>query len=411
MEQLKMMYSQTYNFVYLRAKSILKREEDIQQLMREVYVKALSENLNENSQYEWLGEQVYTLGCEKYRKKKVREADMIELESQQYTAQKTIDREATKQVIIDLLEGLPDMYQATLYAFYYDHMSMKDVSAVMGYNVSSMINRLNYVHKYLDKALAEYHDENKVKVQFSIEILCEALRDWSAQNRLSGPVAQNIYGSICRGLGVPTEEVCEEGQLAGADKRVVPIDSDEVSAVCEELESYSIKKSTDKKWIGIFGGIGVLIILAVVGIIALGGADKKDDGKDKPPVVQQEKEEDVADTETSKEDNHVSDNTEDAKSEEPETPGAEYILPNSNTEKLTRADLQGLTKDQLRLARNEIFARHGAIFGTKDLDDYFATKSWYRPEIPISQFYDRVEMSMTEEANVSLILTVEAEME
>ena len=39
--------------------------------------------------------------------------------------------------------------------------------------------------------------------------------------------------------------------------------------------------------------------------------------------------------------------------------------------------------------------------------EYFSSKSWYNPTIPGDEFYDRVEMSMIEEANVVLIQEVE----
>ena len=42
-----------------------------------------------------------------------------------------------------------------------------------------------------------------------------------------------------------------------------------------------------------------------------------------------------------------------------------------------------------------------------DLDNYFATKSWYQAKYKINQFYDVVEMSIIEEQNVELILKVE----
>ena len=37
-------------------------------------------------------------------------------------------------------------------------------------------------------------------------------------------------------------------------------------------------------------------------------------------------------------------------------------------------------KDELKIMRNEIFARHGYIFQTDDMRSYFAKQSWYRPE-------------------------------
>jgi len=411
MKKLNSIYAKTYNFVYLRAKTILKKEDDIQQLMKEVYLKAVAEDFAETDLYKWLGKQVYILGCGKYRKKKVREAELIDLSEQMYSAQKSIDREKTKEVICEVLEDLPDMYQATIYAFYYDHMKMKDVSAVMGYSVGAIINRLNYVHRYLEKALENYQEENKEKVQFSVEMICEALRDWSANNQLSAQVAQNIYAAICRELGQTSEGSVVEIGVAGANCKVIQADVDDVSAVCEELNAYSVKKGMDKKQIAIFAAGGVLVLLALVGLLVLGKSGKKDEGKDKEPTTTQEEDVDVntdEDVEADTED-ETENETESGTGSETEETDADYILPKSDKEKLTRADLEGLTKEQLRLARNEIYARHGMIFGVDDLDKYFATKSWYKPTISFKDFYDTVEMSLIEEANVVLIQQLEKE--
>ena len=412
MEKWNSIYAKTYNFVYLRAKSILEKEEDIQQLMKEVYLKSVAENVDEEKLYEWLGKQVYTLGCSKFRKKKVREAELIELDAQQYSAQQSIEREKTKEVICEVLEELPDMYQATLYACYYDHMKIKEISAVMGYSVGAIINRLNYIHKYLEKALLNYQEDNKENVQFSVEIVNEALRDWSAKNQLSELAAQNIYASICREMGVTSESAEIKSSVAGANCRVTKLDTDDISVVCEELETYSVKKSIDKKQLIIIAGISVLALLALVGVLMLGKSDKKDEEKSKEPVIEQEEVLDATEEEKVEEETDADegvDNEENSPVEDTSASEADYILPKSDKEKLTRADLEGLTKEQLRLARNEIYARHGMIFGVDDLDKYFATKSWYKPTISYTDFYDTVEMSLIEEENVILIQQMEKE--
>ena len=56
---------------------------------------------------------------------------------------------------------------------------------------------------------------------------------------------------------------------------------------------------------------------------------------------------------------------------------SEYILPDSNTRKLTETDLAGLSARELTYARNEIYARHGAAFKADELNYYFASKTWY----------------------------------
>lgn len=407
MEKLNLIYAKTYNFVYLRAKTILKKEEDIQQLMKDVYLNAVAQDIPETGLFEWLGKQVYTLGCGKFRKKKVREAELIEVDKQVYTAQESADRDTTKEVICEALEELPDMYQATLYACYYDHMKLKQISAVMGYSVGAIINRLNYVHKYMQRTLENYKEENGIDVQFSVEMLCEALRDWSANNQLNEKAAQNIYSAICRELGTTAENGAIEAGVAGANCRINSTEAGDVSAVCEELEVYSVKKKVDRKLITLFGGVGVLVLLAVAGILLLGNSDKKDDEKNKKPPIEQNVSGD-SDVEDEAEVEDEVQNETDVEEDEVSLDGT-YILPKSDKEKLTRADLEGLTKEQLRLARNEIYARHGMIFGVEDLDTYFATKSWYKPTISFSDFYESVEMSIVEEQNVILIQQVEKE--
>lgn len=57
----------------------------------------------------------------------------------------------------------------------------------------------------------------------------------------------------------------------------------------------------------------------------------------------------------------------------------EFIIPYSDYQVLTRADVMHLTKWELRLARNEIYARHGYVFKSSELARYFSDQSWYVP--------------------------------
>ena len=59
----------------------------------------------------------------------------------------------------------------------------------------------------------------------------------------------------------------------------------------------------------------------------------------------------------------------------------EYILPNSNSEYISYADLEGLSQTEVSLARNEIYARHGRKFETDSIREYFEMKTWYEPSM------------------------------
>lgn len=83
-----------------------------------------------------------------------------------------------------------------------------------------------------------------------------------------------------------------------------------------------------------------------------------------------------------------------------------YILPISDKIYYTTDQLLGLTKEELRLARNEIYARHGRKFETDDLKQYFSGQSWYNGYLSAEEFDDSV-LNEYEKANLDLIKEIE----
>ena len=55
------------------------------------------------------------------------------------------------------------------------------------------------------------------------------------------------------------------------------------------------------------------------------------------------------------------------------------IIPDSDSRKLTEDDLEGLSAEKLRIARNEIYARYGRRFKDKELQAHFDSMEWYFP--------------------------------
>lgn len=62
------------------------------------------------------------------------------------------------------------------------------------------------------------------------------------------------------------------------------------------------------------------------------------------------------------------------------------------------------SKDELRLMRNEILARHGWRFQSKDLQDHFGRQSWYKPGNDNSA----IKLHVIEQLNIQLIKSEEA---
>ncbi|SFC51809.1 YARHG domain-containing protein [Clostridium uliginosum] len=87
------------------------------------------------------------------------------------------------------------------------------------------------------------------------------------------------------------------------------------------------------------------------------------------------------------------------------TNSGDYILKDSDKAYLTKDDLKALSKDDLALARNEIFARHGYVFNEEQFKNYFTAKSWYVP----NSSYDGSDSSFNqyEKANYAMIQELE----
>ena len=67
------------------------------------------------------------------------------------------------------------------------------------------------------------------------------------------------------------------------------------------------------------------------------------------------------------------------------------------------AGLALLSKEQLRILRNAIFAYHRYQFRSADLAEHFAATYWYRPDPD----YTEARLNATELANAQLILEEE----
>lgn len=89
-----------------------------------------------------------------------------------------------------------------------------------------------------------------------------------------------------------------------------------------------------------------------------------------------------------------------------------YMVPSSDQREISNSDLNGLSLAELRIARNEIFARHGRKFNDAMLNKWFYSKNWY---LRIRRKYEPKEfsklspspLSSIEINNVNKILEVE----
>jgi YARHG domain len=147
----------------------------------------------------------------------------------------------------------------------------------------------------------------------------------------------------------------------------------------------NVEENWNQRYLSIFITIAGVIILGATAIFYVypkimtdGNTAKKSVSTEQAKVSKKDekKEETAGKTSIQKAEKPVSQ----SKVIEKESNSKAYILPESNTMKLTDEVLGKLSTNELSIARNEIYARHGYIFKSSDLNKYFSTKPWYNPD-------------------------------
>lgn len=146
----------------------------------------------------------------------------------------------------------------------------------------------------------------------------------------------------------------------------------------EQYAQYAPKKKGGKTWV---------IALLIVAVIACAGAayykinylDNQDNFVNKNASnTEAEATEKNTDFEALKTEEKEMEPTAEKFFEEDTKQEEDYLFP-SDKEYITKSDLDGKTKEEVALIRNEIYARHGYIFKSEVYKEYFEEKDWYVP--------------------------------
>ena len=73
----------------------------------------------------------------------------------------------------------------------------------------------------------------------------------------------------------------------------------------------------------------------------------------------------------------------------------------------TAEDFADCSEDILKLAKNEIYARHGRMFMDREIYEYFLTRMWYEPTYAPEEF-DESCLNEYEKANIELLVSLGA---
>lgn len=176
-EGFQILYTHTYNYVYNRAKYIMKNEQDALDLTQETFIQAYKGILkleDENNVYAWLNGIVYRQGMRIFRKKKeLLEDEEAESIFENITAEDTaiqpeavVDKKETAEIMIKMIEELPELQKEAIIAFYYYNMKIEAIAKKCGCSANTIKSRLNYAKKYLRNRVEQHEKQNGYKLYF-----------------------------------------------------------------------------------------------------------------------------------------------------------------------------------------------------------------------------------------------------
>ena len=208
-------YSKTYNYVYFRAKQIMKNEDDAMDLLQTVYMeayKSISSLESPESIYSWLSSITFRQGMKIFQKKKEilldedfeNIFDSIETSDNDSRPELSYEKKEEQRLIADLIDSLPEVQRATVVAFYYDNIKIEEIAEVMDCSVGTVKSRLSYARQALKKKLEEKGRGRKGKGAMALTgaMIFGAIQLMSEETVLAAPVAAGAFANICSGLGI-----------------------------------------------------------------------------------------------------------------------------------------------------------------------------------------------------------------
>lgn len=216
-------YSATYNRVYFRARQIMKKEEDAQDLTQIVFTeayKSIHTLQASEALYSWLDGITYNQGMKIYRKRKevlLTEDtegifDAIESNDISSMPELTADQRATADIIRGIIEELPELQKTAVVAYYFDGLKVEQIAELMECSANTIKSRLNYARKYIRGRVEEKEKKEGYRLHVvALPVFWYAIKLMADKTTLTAQTAQEIYCGACRNVGLQATSISAKG--------------------------------------------------------------------------------------------------------------------------------------------------------------------------------------------------------
>lgn len=226
-------YGETYNFVYSRARLAINDEQEVQDLIQEVYVAAYRniESLkNADSLYAWLNTITMRQGASMIRRKKKhvllseeKQGMFEEIPDKSVELETDVVTRENAGILKELLEKLSLEQKSAVVAFYYDGLKVEQIAELTGTSTGTVKSRLHLARKRLQEYIVELEKTQGYSLRsFSAPLLLLAVKMLLEENTLSQASAQGIYNQVCSQVGVQASALTFPSAGAGSTAMANP---------------------------------------------------------------------------------------------------------------------------------------------------------------------------------------------
>ena len=226
------LYEYTHNRVYFLALKVVRNHEDALEVVQETYL-SVYKSIYKLEKFEmfnaWLSKIVINkckdcLGRrrdvlltenEEFEDKAANEA--IEDTSGNFIPHEVLDRSETRNMIMSLIDTLPDAQRTTLLLYYYQGLSVEEIAAIMECPAATVKSRLIYARSRIKTGVDGYEARGVKLYNIAVVPLIIFMLEEFSKNNVIGPAtAAKILTAV--GSGVHTASATAVQTSAGVTK-------------------------------------------------------------------------------------------------------------------------------------------------------------------------------------------------
>lgn len=315
-QAMEMLYKAYYRDVLYVCKRLNLNDADANDITQDSFIDAFSKlnMLNDKSKFkQWVCRIANNKACNLLKRNNILKFDNIdddsffEIPDKEKTAETQVIENEISNILKSIIEKLPLEQRITVFMFYYEDMSVKEIAQAYGISENTVRSRLNYAKKFITYEINKLEDNGiKLRCTAILPFLyllfaneCNAFAASIPENAI--PTSSSIIAKVMKGSAVTTVPTSVTTASTTASTSINTTATSVAATVTKT--GFSLGKI-----IAISSATIAVIASVIVGIVLLGNNDNDDNNTSSKDYISSE-----TNKNTDKDSNNSDDNNTDSK--------------------------------------------------------------------------------------------------